>query len=97
MERDVITGSDGTDGGEVWMREFETGVSWYQKGTAEIEVSFPEGEARCQWCPFCRSEDGMKRFWCRLTNEMIYNPFSNERGRKCPIKLEEKKKEKWCW
>ena len=39
----------------------------------------------------------MKRFWCRLTNEMIYNPFSNERGRKCPIKLEEKKKEKWCW
>lgn len=62
---------------------FERGVKFYTRGLAQIEVNFPESEVKCQWCRFCRRDD-IGRHWCRLTNEMIYNPNAG-RGDECPI------------
>ena len=56
------------------MAEFKDGVKWYTYGTAVIQIAFPEGQVCCRWCPFCREESGLQRYWCRLTNKMIYNP-----------------------
>lgn len=66
---------------------FENGVSYYSKGIASVEVYFPEDDIRCQWCRFCRKDD-MGRHWCRITNEMIYNPLSG-RGDDCPVEITE--------
>lgn len=65
-------------------KSFENGVSFYTKGVASVVINFPEDEVRCQYCPFCRAENELKRFWCRLTNEMLINPFSGT-GNNCPI------------
>lgn len=69
------------------MKQFENGVKWFVKGKACIDIFFPEGEIRCQYCPFCRAENDLKRFWCRLTNAMIYNPFTPELPEICPIEF----------
>ena len=65
---------------------FEKGVKYYTKGKAEIYVRFPEDQVFCQWCRFCR-RDEMGRHWCRLTNEMIADPWAR-RGQECPVELE---------
>jgi len=62
---------------------FEKGVRFYTTGIASVAISFPEGDERCLWCRYCR-KDEMGRHWCRLTNEMIYNPAAG-RGDICPI------------
>lgn len=67
---------------------FEQGVSWYAHGRMEIDVYFPEGNTTCQWCPFCRNEDSLKRWKCLITGEYLMYPFTS-RGNKCPLKLEE--------
>ena len=67
--------------------EFKNGVLWFTKGTANIQVNFPEDKVMCQYCPFCRSENDLKRFWCRLTNTMIYNPFIPELPENCPVEF----------
>lgn len=67
------------------MKEFESGVRFYTKGRAEITVNFPEKEVKCKWCPFCRAEQTLGRYWCRLTNKMLYNPESYELGQDCPL------------
>ena len=64
--------------------EFPNGVKWYTGGVAYVPVFFPENRVICQYCPFCRSEKELERYWCRLTNEMIYNPY-NSIGGSCPI------------
>lgn len=64
---------------------FEHGVKKYTRLAAVIEVYFPEDQTICRWCPFCRHEDSPERHWCRLTNEMIYNP-NYGRARGCPMK-----------
>ena len=66
--------------------EFKDGVQWFTKGIASVPVYFPEDKIRCQLCPFCHSENSLKRFWCELTNQMIYIPFSAELPENCPIK-----------
>lgn len=73
------------------MKQFENGVKWYTKGIAEIEINFPENDVTCKWCPFCRSESDLGRFWCRLNNAMLYNPYGGI-GEKCPIKFESEEK-----
>lgn len=52
---------------------FEKGVKYYTKGKAEIYVHFPEDQVFCQWC--------------RLTNEMVIDPWAR-RGQECPVGLE---------
>ncbi len=70
-------------------QEFESGVRYYTTGIAQVKINFPEGEVCCRWCPFCRSEESLKRYWCRLTNEMIYNPYAGIGGC-CPVEFEGK-------
>ena len=41
---------------------FEKGVKYYTKGQAVITVNFPEGEISCNYCPFCRAEEALKRY-----------------------------------
>lgn len=67
---------------------FDNGVSFYAKGKCDITVFFPNGEIKCQYCRFCRSESDLKRWWCRLTDEMIFFPFQGV-GAKCPIEINE--------
>lgn len=69
------------------MSEFKNGVKWFLKGVIHKEVFFPEGKIKCQYCPFCRSENDLKRFWCRINNQMIYDPFVNGLPEGCPIEL----------
>ena len=68
-------------------KSFESGVSFYTEGKIELSVFFPENDVRCKWCPFCRAEESLGRFWCRLTNKMIYNPNFNGLPDGCPITI----------
>lgn len=68
-------------------KEFESDVQWFVKAVIKQDVFFPEGKVKCQYCPFCRSESDLKRFWCRLNNQMIYNPFVEELPEECPLEL----------
>ena len=68
-------------------KSFENGVSFYTEGKIELSVFFPEGDVRCKWCPFCRAEESLGRFWCRLTNKMIYNPNYAGLPDGCPITI----------
>ena len=70
------------------MKEFENGVRFYGKYKAEIEISFPEDEICCRYCRYCFSEKELGRYRCRLTNEIIYNPYViGVAGGECPIKF----------
>lgn len=71
------------------MNKSDGGVLYYAKGAGTVEVYFPNGELLCQHCRFCRAESDLRRFWCRLTEREIYNPFFGIEGF-CPLKFEEK-------
>ena len=73
-------------------KDFPNGVSYYTSGKAVIPVHFPEDKVCCQYCMFCRTESELNRFWCRLTNEMIYNPAAGIRD-SCPVVFEENNNE----
>ena len=62
----------------------KSGVDFYTKGIAEVSVYFPEDKIACQWCPYCRNEDSLKRWKCLLTGEYIVYPFTGI-GNRCPI------------
>ena len=63
----------------------KNGVDWYTKGIALVDVSFPENDVCCRNCRFCRPEKEAGRFWCRLTNEIIYNIDALDE--RCPIQF----------
>lgn len=63
-------------------------VEYYTVGRAEITISFPEDRTVCQWCPFCRGEDSLKRHKCLITDEWLLYPFMG-RGELCPVILED--------
>jgi hypothetical protein len=67
--------------------EFSNGVSFFTEGLASVPVYFPENRVACHYCPFCRAESDLNRFWYRLTNNMIYNPNVPELPEFCPIEL----------
>ena len=67
------------------------GVGYYTWGIARISIPFPEDMTQCQWCPFCRNEDSLKRHKCLLTQEFLPYPFTG-RGNECPITFEEEDK-----
>lgn len=69
------------------MKKLE-GVAFYTWGTAEFRVPFPEDKTVCQWCPFVRTEDSLKRHKCQLTGEYLPYPFTS-RGDLCPVRFEE--------
>lgn len=67
----------------------EGGVSYYTWGTVVVQVPFPEDMTCCQWCPYVRNEDSLKRHRCLLTGEYLPFPFTS-RGNQCPVTFEEK-------
>lgn len=71
-------------------KRFENGIGFYTKATVSKTVFFPENEIKCQYCEFCRAEKDLERYWCRLTNDMIYYPFALGLPDKCPLILENK-------
>lgn len=75
---------------------FDKGVSYYTEGKAEISIYFPENDVCCVWCPFCRSEAELRRFWCRLTNHMVYNPNYAELPDFCPITISNNERKEKC-
>lgn len=69
------------------MPKAKNGVDYYLIGKIETEVYFPDGEQKCQYCKFCRAEGDLKRFWCRMTDKMIYNPFAVGLPEFCPAQI----------
>lgn len=65
----------------------ETCVSFYTSGTAHVRVHFPNGMTMCQWCPYLRYHEGVKRHQCALTIEFLPYPFDG-RGNECPIEFD---------
>lgn len=65
----------------------ETCVRFYATGEARLKVHFPNGMTVCQWCPYLRYHDGLKRHQCALTNEFLPYPFDG-RGNECPIEFD---------
>ena len=67
--------------------DFKSGVPYFTMAEIRVEVAFPEDKVKCRYCPFCRSESDLGRFWCRITNMMLYNPDYPELPEGCPAKL----------
>lgn len=65
-------------------------VTHYIKGIGTVEVSFPNGEICCRWCPFCNYEPGLRRAVCEITNEFLPY-FMGCVGNSCPLMIEEGK------
>lgn len=64
-------------------KKFDKGVLFYTFAEATIQISFPEDEVCCHWCPFIKHYDGLDRDKCSLTEDIL---FSKEtRGRNCPL------------
>lgn len=68
----------------------KSGVTYYTKGVVTLTINFPEEKTVCQWCPYCRNEDSLKRWRCLLTGEYLVYPFVSV-GNECPVILEERK------
>ena len=67
------------------MGRFDKGVLGYTFAECTIQVSFPEDEVKCRWCPFVRHYDGLDMDRCELTNEIL---FSKEIiGHNCPLTI----------
>ena len=63
-------------------------VDYYTDAVATVTVHFPEDMVVCQWCPFCRGEDSLRRWKCLLTGELLVYPF-DALGCRCPLEVEE--------
>lgn len=77
------------------MNVTEHGVRYYTTGTATIAVHFPEDMTFCQWCPYVRNEDSLKRHKCLLTGEYLPYPFTS-RGNECPVIFPKEEKTIWA-
>lgn len=66
---------------------FDEGVDFYEHRTATVEVAFPEGYIRCQWCKYLRSDKGNDRHYCVLTGDLLYSIKCL--GDRCPFKDKE--------
>ena len=63
------------------------GIGFYTKATATIDIHFPEDKTVCQYCPYCRNEDSLKRWKCLITSEFLLYPFHTI-GNACPFVIE---------
>ena len=73
--------------------DMKHGVDYYTKASVTLEIFFPEDKTVCQWCPYCRNEDSLKRWKCLLTGEYLIYPF-NSVGNQCPAIFENRITEK---
>ena len=66
-------------------RKFDNGVQWFTIANLDINISFPEDDFVCDWCPFLRHYDSLDRDKCAITEEIIYS--RKLRGYNCPLKF----------
>ena len=67
------------------MGRFDRGVSSYTFAECTIQISFPEDEVKCKWCPMLKHYDSIDRDRCELTNDILY---SRELiGQHCPLTI----------
>jgi len=71
----------------------KNGVDYYTCGVAMLNIPFPEDKTTCQWCPYVRNEDSLKRHRCLLTSEYLMYPFTG-RGNQCPVVFTEESNER---
>ena len=71
------------------MKQFESGIGYYTKMRADSMVAFPEDCVCCRYCAFGRAEKELGRYWCRLTNDMLYCPEMKGLPEGCPLKEEQ--------
>ena len=67
--------------------EFPKGVTFFAKGVLSVPVYFPEGKVKCCYCEYCRAEIDLNRFRCRISNDIIYNPFCEGLPEFCQINM----------
>jgi len=65
----------------------KNGIDYYLVAEIKTNIYFPEGKVKCQYCPYCRAENELKRYWCRIKNTMIYEPFVEGLPDFCPANL----------
>lgn len=61
----------------------DEGVKYYTEAEIRFRFGFPENHTTCQYCIFCYPNTELKRFRCRITDEILVRPFT-ERGMRCP-------------
>ena len=71
------------------MKDFSKGVSYYTSGT--VDISFPEDDVCCHWCPLMSSEYKPDRAYCRKTGEYLLAPKYTV-GESCPLKFNTEEK-----
>ena len=64
---------------------FDHGVSYYTSGEVTIQVHFPENDVSCQWCKFLRYDRGLDRYFCGLTDMMLYSKLNVPQY--CPLEF----------
>lgn len=62
-------------------------IDYYTKGTAHVDVYFPEDKVKCEHCDFLKSESSLRRFRCELTKREVYEPFAPGLPEFCPIEF----------
>lgn len=67
----------------------KSGIAWYTRATMVFDYAFPEGQADCRHCDFCRYREAFNTYQCALTDEFIDKAALNNRGRACPAVFEE--------
>ena len=65
------------------MAKFDKGVSYYTFADLSMQISFPEEEVKCKWCPFLRHYDSIDRDKCGITEDILYS--RDLRGVHCPL------------
>jgi len=65
------------------MAKFDKGVSYYTFADLSMQISFPEDEIKCKWCPFLRHYDSIDRDKCGITEDILYS--RDLRGVHCPL------------
>ena len=66
------------------MKQFDKGVSYYTKATAEI--GFPEDDIVCVWCPLMTRDPNLRDI-CSKTGEILLAP-KHTIGFNCPLRFE---------
>ncbi len=73
------------------MGRFDKGIGYYTTCNLNLDVSFPEDEVKCKWCPFITHYDSIDRDRCTLTSEILYS--REYIGQKCPLTIKEQQSE----
>ena len=68
------------------MKQFDKGVSFYTKATAEI--GFPEDDICCHWCPLMTRDPNLRDI-CSKTGEILL-AAKHSIGFNCPLIFENK-------